>query len=82
MKSATPTVKRWSLQSAAPVASLAAAPIAARSAPILMVLATNSRRTSSATNGVQRMSPMLLARPLPVTRPICALMSWTAAMSG
>ncbi len=65
-----------------PVASSTDAPIAARFAPILMQLATNSRQTNPVTSHFGQMAPMLTANPDPVTRPILALTSWIADISG
>ena len=56
--------------------------MAERSAPILMVLATNSSATSTPTTGRGNTSSMFAARPRPVTRPMRALIDWTATIIG
>ena len=60
-------VRRWALP---PISNFATAPIIARSAPMLMVLATNSMATSSVTTYLGKIFPMFAAKPTPVTRPI------------
>ena len=65
-----------------PTSSFAAAPIAERSAPMLMVLAMNSRNTRPVATDRGKTSSMLAARPLPVTRPMRALSDWTATIIG
>ncbi len=49
---------------------------------MLIVWAANSSTTSAVTSGRHSRSPMLLASPQPVTRPKCALTSYTALISG
>jgi hypothetical protein len=47
-----------------------------------MQLATNSRQTNPVTSHFGQMAPMLTASPDPVPRPILALTSWIADISG
>ncbi len=65
-----------------PTTRPADSPMAERSAPILIVLATNSRATRMWTIGPGNPSLILAARPWPVTRPIRAATICTAAISG
>lgn len=60
----------------------AASAMPERSAPTLMVLATN--KTTQASMRTQRGNfwRSALARPFPVTMPICAHMNWTQPMNG
>ena len=72
-------VNRWSPQ---PSTSLAAAPIAAMSAPMLIVFAMKSSATRPITSHRGMTAAMFLASPHPVTRPMWALISWIALISG
>ena len=63
-----------------PVAADAA--IADRSAPMLMMLAMSRIAIRMPTTRLGKLFPRLLARPAPVTRPMWALTSWTADISG
>ena len=65
-----------------PINRPAAAAIAPRSAPTLIVLATTSARTPMDTTGVGKRRCRLAPSPALVCRPIRAHISWTAVMSG
>ncbi len=56
--------------------------IAAISAAMLNVFAATSRNTRPRIIQRGANSIALAARPLPVTRPICALINWIAIMNG
>jgi hypothetical protein len=62
--------------------SPAAAAIEPISAPMLNVLATATNTTAPSSTGRANRSRSNAARPLPVTRPSRAVVSWTATASG